>query len=288
MPEREERPAGAEHHVLDTEDAAPDSLDIRGLVKRFDRLYSEAKRTINCLDFADLEHQALKLLSAEDSSEQELTPSQAALALRHKYRYIFVDEYQDINGVQQAILDLLSAGGNVFVVGDAKQSIYAWRGAEPDIFINQLRQASRDAADSTGRLRVDLNTNFRSAEGILDFVNKIFGRIMSARFGRIDYDESAMLRSDPANKARGPRGDAGDANVASAYAQVNEQTWVSGIEASQRGDQTIWEVSVTDPGVAEDPLLSLLVSAGCRVADFGPKESNLEDVFLKIVEGSQK
>jgi ABC-2 type transport system ATP-binding protein len=84
------------------------------------------------------------------------------------------------------------------------------------------------------------------------------------------------------------RGDAGDATVASAYAQVNGQSWVSGIEASQRGEQTIWEVSVTDPDVAEDQLLNLLVSAGCKVVDFGRKEGNLEDVFLKIVEGSQR
>ncbi|MHC4344788.1 MAG: 3'-5' exonuclease, partial [Planctomycetota bacterium] len=181
------------------------------LVKRFDQLYSKAKRTINCLDFADLEHQALRLLSAEDSSEQELMPSETALALRRKYKHIFVDEYQDINGVQQAILDLLSAGGNVFGVGDAKQSIYAWRGAEPDIFIDQLRRACPESADSTSALRVDLNTNFRSAEGILDFVNKIFGRIMSERFGRIDYDESATLRPDPANKAKTPGSDAASA-----------------------------------------------------------------------------
>jgi ABC-2 type transport system ATP-binding protein len=82
------------------------------------------------------------------------------------------------------------------------------------------------------------------------------------------------------------RGDAGDADVASAYAQVNGQTWVSGIEASKRGEQTMWEVSVTDEAAAEDQLLSLLVSAGCKVADFGRKEHNLEDVFLKIVEGA--
>ncbi len=75
------------------------------------------------------------------------------------------------------------------------------------------------------------------------------------------------------------RGDA-----ANAYTQVDEQAWVSGIEASQRGDQTIWEVSVTDAAAAEDQLLSLLVSAGCKVADFGRKEHNLEDVFLNIVE----
>ena len=79
------------------------------------------------------------------------------------------------------------------------------------------------------------------------------------------------------------RGDA-----ASAYTQVNEQDWISGIEASQQGEQTIWEVSVTDVNAAEDQLLSLLVSAGCRVSDFGRKEYDLEDVFLNIVEGSHK
>jgi ABC-2 type transport system ATP-binding protein len=84
------------------------------------------------------------------------------------------------------------------------------------------------------------------------------------------------------------RGDAGDANVASAYAQVNGQAWVSGIETSEQGDQIVWEVSVTDADAAEDQLLSLLVSAGNKVADFGRKEHNLEDVFLKIVEGSQR
>jgi len=84
------------------------------------------------------------------------------------------------------------------------------------------------------------------------------------------------------------RGDAGDASVAGAYAQVNEQPWVSKIEASQRGDQTIWEVSVTNEAAAEDQLLSLLVSSGLKVSDFGRKEYDLEDVFLSIVERSQK
>ncbi len=82
------------------------------------------------------------------------------------------------------------------------------------------------------------------------------------------------------------RGDA--ASIASATAHVNEQAWVSGIEASQRGEQTIWEVSVTDEAAAEDQLLSLLVSSGLKVADFGRKEYNLEDVFLSIVERSGK
>ena len=79
------------------------------------------------------------------------------------------------------------------------------------------------------------------------------------------------------------RGDAGSARYG-----VAAQAWVSGIEASQRGEQTVWEVSVTDEAAAEDQLLSLLVSSGLKVSDFGRKEYNLEDVFLSIVEGSQK
>jgi ABC-2 type transport system ATP-binding protein len=82
------------------------------------------------------------------------------------------------------------------------------------------------------------------------------------------------------------RGDA--ASVANASAQVEEQAWVSGIEASQRGEQTLWEVSVTDEAAAEDQLLTLLVSSGLKVADFGRKEYNLEDVFLSIVERNAK
>jgi ABC-2 type transport system ATP-binding protein len=82
------------------------------------------------------------------------------------------------------------------------------------------------------------------------------------------------------------RGEPADAAVVGAYAQVNELAWVSGIEASQRADQTLWEVSVTDEAAAEDELLSLLVSGGLKVADFGRKEYDLEDVFLSIVEGA--
>ncbi len=169
------------------------------LVKKFDRLYSQAKQQINCLDFADLEHYALKLLAEGDDSGDSLEPNETAVALRRRYKYIFVDEYQDINLVQQAILDLLSSGGNVFFVGDVKQSIYAFRGANPTIFLEHLKRTSADARNVEGGLRVDLNANFRSTKGILDFVNRVFGRIMTASFVDISYDESARLR--PAGEA---------------------------------------------------------------------------------------
>jgi len=167
------------------------------LVKTFDRLYAQAKRTINCLDFADLEHYALRLLTDPTGSDDARRPSQTALTLRQRYRHIFVDEYQDINSVQQAILEMLSPGANTLGVGDIKQSIYAFRGAEPDIFLKQLNRVSADPANARNGLRVDLNANFRSTKGILDFVNKIFSRIMTVSSCRIDYDESAHLKPGP-------------------------------------------------------------------------------------------
>ncbi|MBN2182348.1 MAG: helicase-exonuclease AddAB subunit AddA [Sedimentisphaerales bacterium] len=163
------------------------------LLRRFDIFYSRAKRAINCMDFADLEHYALRLLTDENSPLDEAEPSQTALMLRQRYEHIFVDEYQDINSVQQRILRMLSPGGNILHVGDVKQSIYAFRGAEPDIFLEQLQSASSGRQKNAGGLRVDLNANFRSVKGILDFVNRIFSRIMTKSFAGIDYDKSARL-----------------------------------------------------------------------------------------------
>jgi len=164
------------------------------LVNKFNLLYSQTKKILNCLDFADLEHYALKLLTAEDTSQDRMKPSETALMLREKYMYIFVDEYQDINSVQQRILEMLSPGGNVLEVGDVKQSIYAFRGAQPDVFLEQLKLASSGTEEAPGGFCVYLNLNFRSAKGILDFVNRIFSRIMTASFTKIDYDDSARLR----------------------------------------------------------------------------------------------
>ena len=177
------------------------------LVRQFDMFYSRAKRAINCMDFADLEHYALKLLTNENSPLDESRPSQTALLLQQRYEHIFVDEYQDINSVQQRILQLLSPGGNILHVGDVKQSIYAFRGAEPNIFLERLQLASSDPKKTFAGLRVDLNANFRSVKEILDFVNKIFSRIMTVSFTGINYDESARLVPGPGKSPEIPLAD---------------------------------------------------------------------------------
>lgn len=213
------------------------------LVKKFEGFYSVAKRAINCLDFADLEHYALKLLTDEKSSEPKLSASETALALRRRYKYIFVDEYQDINPVQQSILDMLSCEGNVFVVGDVKQSIYAWRGAKPEIFIKRLKPASVELAKVPNGLRVDLNANFRSAKGILDFVNKIFAKVMTASFANIDYDESAKLK--PALKGESKAQAPADSKPVVEFHILDETGSVQDVQIEEKIESSGYE----NPGV---------------------------------------
>lgn len=171
------------------------------LVKKFNSLYAEQKRRSNCLDFGDLEHYALRLL-AEFGDDGGVEPSQTALQIRDNYKYVFVDEYQDVNPVQRTIIDLVSKGDNIFVVGDVKQSIYAFRGADPGIFVEKIQSAERGDGERAG-LKVDLQHNFRSRERILDFVNSVFRRTMTASFADIDYDERASLKSGKAEVSDG-------------------------------------------------------------------------------------
>jgi len=176
------------------------------LVKKFRTLYAAKKKELNCLDFADLEHNALKLLTASGGEGGEWRISSTAAALRKRYKYIFVDEYQDINPVQHRLLEALSGGDNLFGVGDVKQSIYAFRGAEPKIFLRELQMASDVPEHSSAALRVPLQKNFRSREEILDFVNKVFGRIMRQSVADVDYDESARLQPGRPDQKRRPAG----------------------------------------------------------------------------------
>ncbi|NQV35554.1 MAG: UvrD-helicase domain-containing protein, partial [Phycisphaeraceae bacterium] len=162
------------------------------LTQAFDRFYTEAKQGINSLDFSDLEHYALKLLVQIDSETGQTSPTPTALSLRKQFHHVFVDEYQDVNPVQEAIIEALHEGANLFVVGDIKQSIYAFRGARPGIFQARLDQVK--TAQRSDVQRVDLNTNFRSHQGVLDATNRICQALMTEETCCMDYDEAAQLR----------------------------------------------------------------------------------------------
>lgn len=154
------------------------------LLRLFDANYAAAKTARNLLDFADLEHAMLRLLETKPAVAENL---------KERFDYIFVDEYQDINAVQQRIIEALSRDDNVFVVGDIKQSIYGFRQSKPEIFLRQLEAAGAIAEASASPGRVDLQDNFRCRSEVIDFVNALFGAVMTKAVADMAYDASARL-----------------------------------------------------------------------------------------------
>ena len=165
------------------------------LVKQFDERFFAAKAEKNLVDFSDLEHYCLAILT-EERVEGERKPSEVALQYRKQFKEVLVDEYQDVNLVQEAILKLVTTdgenNGNLFMVGDVKQSIYRFRLAEPKLFLGKYTRFTHDGQESG--LRIDLNQNFRSRKEVLDGTNFLFQQLMGTTVGEIDYDEDAKLK----------------------------------------------------------------------------------------------
>ncbi len=171
--------------------SAPAIRGMFGLVKDFTRRYQAIKQRRRAMDFGDLEHETLALLY--QSGTGALTP--AALELRERYCEIMVDEYQDSNRVQDQIFAAVSRDGeNLFLVGDVKQSIYRFRLAEPEIFVEKYNRYRDAALAAPGEpRRVTLSNNFRSVAPILAAVNDIFGLCMSPTVGDIRYGANERL-----------------------------------------------------------------------------------------------
>lgn len=171
---------------------APVMRELVELVILFGARYQVAKQEKNLVDFSDLEHFCLKVLS-EEQEEGVLTPSAAALSYKKQFNEVLLDEYQDTNRVQEAIVTLISRQepGNRFMVGDVKQSIYRFRLAEPGLFLEKYNRYPKDG--SGDGLRIDLARNFRSRREVIDAANFIFRQIMSERVGEVPYDKDAEL-----------------------------------------------------------------------------------------------
>ena len=151
------------------------------LVMELASLYRMKKQEKGILDFNDLEHYALDILKFKEAAEE----------YQDRFDYVFVDEYQDSNLIQETIINSIKGKDNLFLVGDVKQSIYRFRLADPSLFIDKYENF-KDEKGSINR-RIDLGKNFRSQKPILDSVNFIFGHLMSREFGEIDYDKRAKL-----------------------------------------------------------------------------------------------
>ena len=184
---------------------------LKNLVLEFSEAFSKAKKDKNIIDFNDIEHLALKILLNENEE-----PTEIAKKYQEKFEEIDIDEYQDSNLVQEKILTSISKGNNIFMVGDVKQSIYKFRQARPELFLEkydryaqkceQITENSKenDASmaddnikeESTNQntgLKIKLFKNFRSRESVLDITNLVFENIMSKSLGNIDYNEDEYL-----------------------------------------------------------------------------------------------
>ncbi len=148
------------------------------LVRAFMNEYAKLKEEENVLDFNDLEHFALKILSDEKIRNE----------VSKKYKYIFVDEYQDTNGVQESILSKIQRN-NILMVGDVKQSIYGFRGCRPEIFSSKTENMQLE-----GQKVVRLNDNFRSATAVIDCVNEIFDYCMVEEYFGESYKKTSRLK----------------------------------------------------------------------------------------------
>ncbi len=160
------------------------------LVNEFQSRYRILKAQKNLLDFNDLEHQALRILSDPQVSDE----------LRDRYSYIFVDEYQDSNMVQEYLIQSICGDDNLFLVGDIKQSIYRFRLADPSLFLKKYREYPQSSGNN--KQRIDLLANYRSDPEILHAVNTIFRSIMSEDLGEMDYDEESFLYTGWEAKAK--------------------------------------------------------------------------------------
>ena len=193
---------------------------LKDMILEFDKEFSKRKRDRNIVDFNDIEHFALEILLKEENGN--IQPSEVAKRYKEKYLEIAIDEYQDSNLVQEYILSSVSNGNNIFMVGDVKQSIYKFRQAMPELFLNKYSEyKNKDKQQEKDNLKIQLFKNFRSRDNVLQFTNIIFQDIMSNILGDIDYNEEEYL------------------NLGADYSEINQDlnTEINIIDLSKDEDQ---------------------------------------------------
>lgn len=159
---------------------------LKNIVIAIDRKFKKLKKERGLLDFSDLEHGLLGLIS-----DKSHNPTPLALELKSRYREILLDEYQDTNNIQEEIFRLISRDSkNIFMVGDLKQSIYKFRNAVPELFAGKRKAYLKNC--NLGRL-ISLNKNFRSRTEVIDTANFMFSSLMSETLGDIDYNKEEFL-----------------------------------------------------------------------------------------------
>ena len=178
--------------VTDIKDMYAILKELQRVVMDFSQSFAEKKKEKNMIDFNDIEHFALKILIKHTENGEE--PSEVAKKYRNKFAEIAIDEYQDSNLVQEYILNSISNGKNIFMVGDVKQSIYRFRQARPELFLDKYENYKlKENFEEDNGLKIQLFKNFRSRSNVLDITNLVFEDIMSKDLGDVDYTEEEYL-----------------------------------------------------------------------------------------------
>lgn len=194
--------APSEKLLSDLQKTAPAMAALLRLTLDYSEHYAAEKRRRGLLDFSDLEHFTVRLLADEETD----APTETALEISRRYTEIMVDEYQDVNAVQELIFRCVSKSEeNIFMVGDVKQSIYRFRLADPGIFLKKYREYPEyvSSEDNISK-KILLRSNFRSDSNILAACNHVFTNTMSEALGELSYDKDAALV--PPETAPPPRG----------------------------------------------------------------------------------
>ena len=163
---------------------------LKDVIFAFDEEFMKKKKERNIIDFNDIEHYALKILVKKDENGNYVG-TEVAKKYRENFEEIAIDEYQDSNQVQEYILSTVSKGNNLFMVGDVKQSIYKFRQACPELFLDKYDRYDLNGNDDG--LKIQLFKNFRSRDNVLQITNEVFKTIMSKELGDIDYTEEEYL-----------------------------------------------------------------------------------------------
>lgn len=245
------------------------------LVIEFSNKYQETKREKNIIDFNDIEHFALKLLVKKE--EGSYVPTDVAKVYKDKFVEILIDEYQDSNLVQEHILNSVSNGNNIFMVGDVKQSIYRFRQARPELFIEKYENyKTKDASEENEGMKIQLFKNFRSRKNILDITNLVFENIMSKKLGDIDYNNQEFL------------------NLGANYEEPKENTNYAGkteflvIDLKQKEDSEDEEIENVDDIVLESRLVAKkiqeLINSKYQVFDkkLGYRNITYKDIVILL------
>ena len=184
---------------------------LKDIILEFENKFEEKKLEKNRIDFHDIEHYALEILVKEEKGKY--IPSNIAKEIQEKFEEIAIDEYQDSNLVQEYILNSISKGNNIFMVGDIKQSIYRFRQARPELFLEKYRNYSKIEDEPNNKIeeqeeykkvaqkvatqmchrKVQLFKNFRSRDEVLALTNWVFEQIMSEKLGDVEYNEDEFL-----------------------------------------------------------------------------------------------